>query len=313
VGEPTSLLNRPAIFAGWSVSETNLKFLHMTTELVIDAQLVKTLREKTGAGLMECKRALAETQGDLEAAVDFLRKKGAASAAKKADREAKEGVIAQSILPGSKVGVLAEVNCETDFVAKNEDFKALGDAVAKAFAENPSADVEALRVAAVQKMGENIQVRRNVRLEVQGSGLVASYIHMGAKVGVLAEVGCTNDATTQTEEFKQLVRDITLQIAAASPVCVSRESVPQALADREREVYRGQVPAGKPANIVEKIVDGKMDKFFSGVCLIDQAFIKNPDQTIGQLIAEKNKALGESISIRRFVRFMVGEEIAPVA
>jgi elongation factor Ts len=285
----------------------------MTTELVIDAQLVKTLREKTGAGLMECKRALAETQGDLEAAVDFLRKKGAASAAKKADREAKEGVIAQAILPGSKVGVLAEVNCETDFVAKNEDFKALGDSVAKAFAENPSADVEALRVAAVQKMGENIQVRRNVRLEVQGSGLVASYIHMGAKVGVLAEVGCANDATTQTEEFKQLVRDITLQIAAASPVCVSRESVPQALADREREVYRGQVPPGKPANIVEKIVDGKMDKFFSGVCLIDQAFIKNPDQTIGQLISEKNKALGESISIRRFVRFMVGEEISPVA
>lgn len=285
----------------------------MTTELVIDAQLVKTLREKTGAGLMECKRALAETQGDLEAAVDFLRKKGAASAAKKADREAKEGVIAQAILSGSKVGVLAEVNCETDFVAKNDDFKALGDAVAKAFAENPSADVEALRVAAVQKMGENIQVRRNVRLEVQGSGLVASYIHMGAKVGVLAEVGCANDATTQTEEFKQLVRDITLQIAAASPVCVSRESVPQALADREREVYRGQVPPGKPANIVEKIVDGKMDKFFSGVCLIDQAFIKNPDQTIGQLIADKNKALGESISIRRFVRFMVGEEISPVA
>ncbi|MEY2600555.1 MAG: translation elongation factor Ts [Verrucomicrobiota bacterium] len=280
------------------------------SELVIDAQLVKTLREKTGAGLMECKRALAENQGDLESSIDFLRKKGAASAAKKADREAKEGVIAQAIVAGSKVGVLAEVNCETDFVAKNEDFRALGDSVAKAFAENPAADVEALRVAAVQKMGENIQVRRHARLEVQGSGLVASYIHTGAKVGVLVEVGAANDATTQTEEFKQLVRDITLQIAAASPVCVSRESVPQALAEREREVYRGQVPPGKPANIVEKIVDGKMDKFYSTACLVDQSFIKNPDQTIAQLIAEKNKALGESISIRRFVRFMVGEEIS---
>jgi elongation factor Ts len=280
------------------------------SEIVIDAQLVRTLREKTGAGLMECKRALAECQGELEAAVDFLRKKGAASAAKKADREAKEGVIAQAILAGSKVGVLAEVNCETDFVAKNEDFRGLGDAVAKAFAENPGAEVEPLRVAAVQKMGENIQVRRHARLEVQGSGLVSAYIHTGGKVGVLVEVGATSDAVTQKEDFKQLVRDLTLQIAAASPVCVARDSVPQALAEREREVYRGQVPPGKPANIVEKIVEGKMDKFYSTACLVDQSFIKNPDQTIGQLIAEKSKALGETIEVRRFVRFMVGEAVA---
>lgn len=280
------------------------------SEIVIDAQLVRTLRERTGTGLMECKRALAECNGDLEAAVDFLRKKGAASAAKKADREAKEGLIAQAIVSGSKVGVLAEVNCETDFVAKNEDFRALGDAVAKAFADSPSADVEALRVAAVQKMGENIQVRRHARLEVQGSGLVAAYIHTGGKVGVLVEVGASNDSTTQSEDFKQLVRDLTLQIAAASPVCVSRESVPKELADREREVYRGQVPPGKPANIVEKIVEGKMDSFYSNACLIDQAFIKNPDQTVTQLLAEKSKSLGDTISVRRFVRFKVGEEIS---
>ncbi len=280
------------------------------SELVIDAQLVKTLREKTGAGLMECKRALAENGGDLEASVDFLRKKGVASAAKKSDREAKEGVIAQAILPGSKVGILVEVNCETDFVAKNEDFRALTDSIAKTFAENPAADIEPARVAAVQKMGENIRVRRQSRIEVQGSGLVAAYIHSGAKVGVLVEVGAASDATTQTEEFKQLVRDITLQIAAASPVCVTRDSVPQALADREREVYRGQVPPGKPAAMVEKIVEGKMDKFYSNICLVDQSFIKNPDQTISQLIAEKNKALGETISIRRFERFSVGEELA---
>ncbi len=280
------------------------------SEIVIDAQLVRTLRERTGTGLMECKRALAECNGDLEAAVDFLRKKGAASAAKKADREAKEGLIAQAIVSGSKVGVLAEVNCETDFVAKNEDFRALGDAVAKAFADSPSADVEALRVAAVQKMGENIQVRRHARLEVHGSGLVAAYIHTGGKVGVLVEVGASNDSTTQSEDFKQLVRDLTLQIAAASPVCVSRESVPKELADREREVYRGQVPPGKPANIVEKIVEGKMDSFYSNACLIDQAFIKNPDQTVTQLLAEKSKVLGDTISVRRFVRFKVGEEIS---
>jgi elongation factor Ts len=279
------------------------------SELVIDAQMVKTLREKTNAGLMECKRALADTKGDLEAAVDLLRKKGAASAAKKADREAKEGVIAQCIVQGGKVGVLAEVNCETDFVAKNDSFRSFSDTIAAKLAENPAADLEADRVAAVQKLGENILVRRSSRLEVQGSGTIASYIHTGGKVGVLVEVGAAKDATVQSEEFKQLVRDLTLQIAAASPVCVSRESVPKELADREREIYRGQVPPGKPANIVEKIVDGKMDKFFSSVCLVDQSFIKNPDLSISQLIAEKNKALGESISVRRFVRFSVGEEL----
>jgi elongation factor Ts len=279
------------------------------SELVIDAQMVKTLREKTNAGLMECKRALAETKGDLEAAIDLLRKKGAASAAKKADREAKEGVIAQHIAQGGKVGVLAEVNCETDFVAKNDSFRSFSDLIAGKLAENPATDLEADRVAAVQKLGENILIRRSSRLEVQGSGTIASYIHTGGKVGVLVEVGATKDTTVQSEDFKQLVRDLTLQIAAASPVCVSRESVPKALADREREVYRGQVPPGKPANIIEKIVDGKMDKFFSSVCLVDQSFIKNPDLSISQLIAEKNKALGESISVRRFVRFAVGEEL----
>lgn len=280
------------------------------SELVIDAQMVKTLREKTNAGLMECKRALAEVNGDLEAAVDLLRKKGAASAAKKADREAKEGVIAQCIVHSGKVGVIAEVNCETDFVAKNDAFKSFADGVAATLAENDSADCEADRVAAVQKLGENIRIRRHARLEVQGSGAVASYIHTGGKVGVLLQVGASKDATVQTEEFKQLVRDITLQIAAANPVCVSRDSVPASLVEREREVYRGQVPAGKPANIVEQIVDGKMNKFYANSCLLEQEFIKNTDLKINQLIAEKNKALGEEIAIRGFVRFMVGEEIA---
>jgi elongation factor Ts len=276
----------------------------------IDAQLVKTLREKTNAGLMECKRALAETKGDLELAIDVLRKKGAASAAKKADREAKDGIIAQAILPGSKVGVLVEVNCETDFVAKNDAFKAFCDELARKIAADPGADLESDRIAAVQRIGENILIRRSQRLEVAGNGLVAAYIHTGGKVGVLVEVGAEKEATPQNDEFKQLVRDITLQIAAANPICVDRTQVPAALIERERDVYRGQVPPGKPANIVEKIVDGKMDKFFSASCLIDQAFIKNPDQTISQLLAEKSKALGENLSIRGFVRFMVGEQIA---
>lgn len=282
----------------------------MSTATVIDAQLVKTLREKTNAGLMECKRALSETNGDLEAAIDVLRKKGAASAAKKADREAKDGVIAQAILPGAKVGVLVEINCETDFVAKNDAFRAFTEEIARKIASEPGADLEPDRVAAVQKIGENVQIRRSERIEVTGPGAVAAYIHTGGKVGVLVEVGATKEETSTTEDFKQLVRDITLQIAAANPISVDRTSVPEATIARERAIYADQVPPGKPENIVAKIIDGKMDKFFSSVCLIDQAFIKNPDQTITQLIAEKSKALGDTLSIRRFLRYSVGESIA---
>jgi elongation factor Ts len=282
----------------------------MPAEIVIDAQLVKTLREKTNAGLMECKRALAETGGDLEAAIDVLRKKGAASAAKKADREAKEGVIAQAIAPGAKVGVIVEVNCETDFVAKNDQFRGFTEELAKKIAATPNADLESDRVAAVQKCGENIQIRRHARIEVSDHGLVAAYIHTGGKVGVLVEVGADKDATTAHEDFKQLVRDITLQIAAANPVCIDRAEVPADLVARERAIYADQVPKDKPPQIIEKIIDGKMGKFYSGACLLEQAFIKNPDQTINQLLAEKSKALGDKITIRRFLRYMVGEALA---
>ena len=282
----------------------------MSTATVIDAQLVKTLREKTNAGLMECKKALAETNGDVEAAVDVLRKKGTIKAGEKSDREAKEGVIAQAILPGAKVGVLVEVNCETDFVAKNESFKAFTDDIAKKIALDPNADLEADRIEAFQKLKENLVIRRSDRVEVTGHGAVAAYIHTGGKVGVLVEVGAKKDETTTTEAFKQLVRDITLQIAAAHPISVDRTTVPAATVERERAIYVEQVPAGKPANIVENIVKGKLDKFFSSVCLIDQAFIKNPDQTISQLVAEKSKELGDELVIRRFLRYSVGEQIA---
>jgi elongation factor Ts len=282
----------------------------MSTATVIDAQLVKTLREKTNAGLMECKKALAETNGDIEAAVDVLRKKGTIKAGEKSDRETKEGVIAQAILPGAKVGVLVEVNCETDFVAKNDSFKAFTDDIAKKFALDPSADVEADRVEAFQKLKENLVIRRHARVEVTGHGAVAAYIHTGGKVGVLVEVGANKDQTTTTETFKQLVRDITLQIAAHHPISVDRTSVPAATVERERAIYVEQVPPGKPANIVENIVKGKLDKFYSTVCLVDQPFVKNDDQTISQLVAAKSKELGDELVIRRFLRYSVGEQIA---
>jgi elongation factor Ts len=276
----------------------------------IDAKQVAVLREKTGAGMMDCRKALVEAGGDIEAAIDILRKKGAASAAKKAGRAANEGVIAQAILPGARTGVLVEVNCETDFVAKNESFLELTAGWAKTLAENPSADLEPARVEAVTKIGENIQIRRHSRIEVAGNGLVAAYIHLGGKIGVLLEVGAGNEATVNRDEFKQLVRDITLHIAAANPVCLKREEVPAGLIQRERAIYAEQTPKDKPAPVIEKIIDGKMSKFFAGICLLEQAFVKNPEQTITQLVGEKAKALGDTIEVRRFVRYQVGEEIA---
>ena len=279
------------------------------TTVNIDAKQVAALREKTGAGMLECRKALVESNGDLEAAVDILRKKGAASAAKKAGRAANEGLIAQAVLPGARLGVLVEVNCETDFVAKNESFQALTTGWARTLAENPAADLEPARVEAVTKIGENIQIRRHARIELSGNGLVAAYIHLGGKIGVLLEVGAGREETVNRDEFKQLVRDITLHITAASPVCLEREQIPAALIERERAIYVDQSPKDKPAQVVEKIIEGKMGKFYAGVCLLEQPFVKNPEQTVTQLVVEKAKALGDTIEVRRFVRYQVGEEI----
>ncbi|MDX1950745.1 MAG: translation elongation factor Ts [Verrucomicrobiota bacterium] len=279
----------------------------------ITAALVGKLREMTNAGLMDCKKALGESQGDLEGAVDILRKKGVATAAKKAGREAKEGVIAQHIQPGAKVGVLVEVNCETDFVAKNESFRAFCDEVAKTIANNPSVDLETMRVTQVSKIGENIRISRHQRLEVQGNGLVAAYIHTGAKVGVLAEVGAGKEATVNNEEFKQLVRDITLQIAAANPVAVSREQVDPSLVAKEKEIAEEQVK-NKPPQAIAKIVEGKLEKYFQTYCLVDQGFVKqNGEISVKEHLAAVGKKLNDEITIRRFLRFQVGETLASEA
>ena len=273
----------------------------------ITAAAVGKLREMTSAGLMDCKKALTESQGDLSAAVDILRKRGVASAAKKALRDANEGVIAQHIQPGARVGVIVEVNCETDFVAKNESFRAFCDELAKTLAANPAADLEAGRVAQVAKIGENIKIPRFHRMEVTGHGLVAAYIHTGAKVGVLVEVGAGKDVTVASEDFKQLVRDITLQIAAASPYAVSRESIDPAIILKEKEIAAEQVK-NKPPQAIAKIVEGKLEKFYQTGCLIDQGFVKRSGEvTVKEHVAAVGKQLGDEITIRRFVRFQVGE------
>ncbi|MFN0067915.1 MAG: translation elongation factor Ts [Limisphaerales bacterium] len=274
----------------------------------ITAANVGKLREMTNAGLMDCKKALTEAAGDLAAAVDILRKRGVAQAAKKAGREAREGAVAQHIAPGGKLGVLAEVNCETDFVAKNETFKALCDQVARTLAENPAADLESLRVQAVAKIGENILIARHERIEVHGAGAVAAYIHTGGKVGVLVEVGASGDDATGKDAFKQLLKDITLQIAAASPVAVSREAVPAETVAKEREIaLQSDRLKGKPPQALEKIVQGVLDKYFQTYCLLEQGFVKNPELTVKAHVAAVAKELGTEITIRRFLRWQVGE------
>jgi elongation factor Ts len=272
----------------------------------ITAAMVAKLREMSGAGMMDCKKALTDSNGDLEAAMTALRKKGQATATNKSGKEAREGLIARYISPDGRVGVLVEVNCQTDFVARNDAFKAWADSVAERLASNPKADFESERVDQVAKIRENIQITRNSRMEVSGNGLIAAYIHTGAKVGVLVEVGASKEGTSSTEEFKQLVRDITLQIAAASPSAVTREELDPAIVAKEKEIAAEQVK-GKPANAITKIVEGKLEKFYQTMCLVDQGFVKrNSEITIKEHVAAVSKQLGDDIVIRRFVRFQVG-------
>jgi elongation factor Ts len=273
--------------------------------------------------MMDCKRALTEAGGDIERAEALLRQKGIASAGKKASRHAKEGAVVSFIQPSGKTGVLVEINCETDFVAKNDIFtKFIKEFTAEIAASNADSVPVLLEAAGsdgilfkdtiaatIAALGENIVIRRFTRFQIAGDngGLVASYIHLQGKVGVLAEINCGNEASAKSEGFRELVKDITLQIAAAHPAVVSRDQVDAALVASEREIYKAQVQ-GKPENIVEKIVDGKMDKFYSTACLLEQACIKNPDITVKDLVASKEKELSDKISINRFVRYALGEE-----
>lgn len=271
----------------------------------ISASAVKDLREKTGVGMMEAKKALEEAGGDFEKAVDILRAKGLSAAAKKAARVASEGMIASTVQEGGKVGVLIEVNSETDFVAKNDDFQGFAKGLAELVAVKKPADsaalsqlmmnsetVEARRNALVQKIGENIAIRRFACYEA--AGRVAIYLH-GARIGVMV------DFTGGDEQFG---RDIAMHIAAANPQFLSRETVPADALNRERAVYEAQArESGKPAAIIGKMVDGKLEKFYTDTCLLDQVYIKDPD---GKL---KIKNLLKNAVVNRFVRYQLGEGI----
>ena len=268
---------------------------------------VMSLRDKTGAGLIDCKRALTESNGNMDEAVSILRKKGVATAAKKSGRSASEGIIAQSISPDRSRGILVEVNCETDFVAKNDDFVVFARSVAGGLLENPDADLEEKRTEQVAKIGENIQISRSQSLSPESNGLVESYVHTGGKVAVLVSIGSDSADVSSSEQVATLAKDICMHIAATSPVCVSREEVPADLVQKEKEIAQAQAE-GKPPQAIEKIVTGKLDKYYAGACLLEQPFVKNPDQSIQQFVEGVGKEVGSSLKVEKFLRFQVGEK-----
>ena len=292
----------------------------------ITASMVKELRECTGAGMMECKKALSEAEGNLEAAVDILRTRGLAALAKKAGRATNEGTIAAFVSADSKVGVLVEVNSETDFVGRNAEFTGFAAEVAEHIAaESPTGvehlmtqeltsrglTVEGLLGEKVSKLGENMGVARFVREEVTGTGAVATYIHGGAKIGVLVVVGFTKPETAENPAFKQFARDVAMQIAAASPFFVRREEADQATIEHELSIYKAQAAeSGKPEAIQEKMAAGRLEKFFKEVALVEQPFVKNSDQTVSQYAAETGKAVGDELTVMGFERFVLGESAA---
>jgi len=272
---------------------------------------VRELRERTGAGIMDCKAALKECAGDIEKSIDFLRKKGMASAAKRAGREAKEGLITVRI--EGKKAVLAETNCETDFVARTEDFKnlaalAMQEVIAHGEAALSGEKVSA-RVAELSgKIGEKMLVRR-VKLAQAKDGVFFSYVHSNQKLGVLVELFAAKADSTKNPLFEELGKNLSMQIAASNPICRVRAEVPASILEREKAIFREEVK-GKPDNIVEKIVQGKLDKFYQSQCLLEQPFIKDDKQSIQQLLNETGKKIGDTLEVRQFVRFQLGESVA---
>lgn len=276
--------------------------------MAITASQVKELRDATNVSMMECKKALVETDGDMDAALKLLRERGMAVAQKRAAKAANQGIIAATSADGGSTLAMVEVNCETDFVARNDDFKQFVADVAEKALETDEALSEVMNDVLMEKIaaiGENLKIRRNLRYQLSGSGKLASYIHMGGKVGVLVEVGCTKDDTATTPAFDELIKDLTLHIAAAAPPYLTSAEIPEDVVAEERAIFAKQVE-GKPENIVDKIVDGKVQKFYAESCLVNQGFVKEPKQSITQLLEEKGKELGDTLEIKRFARYQLG-------
>ncbi len=289
----------------------------------ITSAMVKELRERTSAGMMDCKNALVNSDGDMEKAIEWLREKGLSQAAKKASRIAAEGVVAQYMNEDASVGAIVEVNCETDFVAKTDNFLNFANSVAKHVALANPADVDALLAQpyvddaaktisdlisdATVAIGEKISVRRFTRFET--AGVVSTYIHLGGKVGVMVEVSA-DEAGRKNESVKTFAHDLALQIAAARPEAVRREEVDSAKLDKEKEILRAQaLNEGKPEKIVDRMVQGRIEKYYKEVCLLEQPFVKDGEKTITALMGEIAKEAGTQLDVVRFVRYERGEGI----
>ncbi len=273
----------------------------------VTIQMINDLRAATNVGMMDCKRALQQTEGNMEEAIKILREKGLALQVKRADRESKQGIIAAAQGENGAYGMI-ELNCETDFVAKTDKFLDFAKVLAAAAAKGDTNLTETHATGlteVVAATGENVKIRRAAYCPLTGNGLVEAYIHMGGKVGVLIEVGCGKPETAQAEPFRQLVHDLCLQAAAAAPRYLNETEVPAEEIESEKEVYRAQVE-GKPANIVEGILRGKLKKHFAEVCLVDQPFVKEPKKSVTDVVKETEKLTGDTITVKRFVRYQLG-------
>ncbi|MDU7453521.1 translation elongation factor Ts [Clostridium saudiense] len=290
---------------------------------MITAKSVKELREMTGAGMMDCKKALVETEGNIEKAVEFLREKGLAAAAKKAGRVAAEGIVKTFVSADKKTAAMVEVNCETDFVAANEEFVSFATKVAEMAANTSATTVEELvaekfdgestvteaLTALIAKLGENMTVRRFVKFNIE-NGAIASYIHGGGRIGVMVEVA---SEATDVAALEEVAKEVCMQVAAANPLFLNREQVDNEALEKEKEIYRVQaLNEGKPENIVEKMVMGRIQKYYKEVCLLDQAWVKDGDKSISKFLEEKSKEVGSPITVTRYARFERGEGIEKV-
>lgn len=283
----------------------------------ITPQMVKTLREKTGAGMADCKKALVDANGDMNQAIEILRKKGAASAAKRADRVASEGIIATRLSDDRKLAAIVEVNCETDFVARNAEFESYVNKVADALIANEINNLDELMKVKVNgdtiegihneilaKFGEKIDVRRFER--IKSNGTIATYNHAGNKLAVVIEVSADN----LNETAYTLLRDIAMQIAAMNPQFIDRNDVDQATLAKEKEIYVQQaIDSGKPADIAEKIAMGKLEKFYQEQCLVEQAFVKDGNKTVADVLKEISNIAGTDVKILSFRRYLLGENL----
>lgn len=288
--------------------------------MVITAKMVSELRERTGAGMMDCKKALTQAEGDMDKAIEILREKGLAAAAKKAGRIAAEGLVETFIVEGGKTGAVVELNCETDFVAKNDEFISLAKNLAKQAAFSKANEVEEILeekyiadenitvkeaiTALIAKLGENMSLRRFKRFNVE-NGLIADYIHGGGRIAVLVKL-----EAEKSEGLAEVAREIALQVAAANPLFLNREFVPSEQIEKEKEIYRQQaINEGKPEKVIEKMVEGRVQKYFKEVCLLEQPWIRDQDLTIKKFVENKSKELGTEITVAEFARFEKGEGI----